>query len=109
MKNRYKRYTTADDATIRKYAGKKTGEEIGIIIGRSRYSVMNRMGFLGVSGRLLGEDHAASKLSNLQVEMLRCLITGGFTACEVHKAMLNHVSMQSVYQTLKGARGLVNE
>ena len=90
------RYTQDEDNALRQYAGKKTAEEIGMIIGRTRNSVHCRLKQIGVSGRLVGENHRCSKLSNLQVEMLVALQQAGFTSYDIHQAAFDHVTITTV-------------
>lgn len=96
MSKQRERYTTAEDKTIREFAGKKTAEEIGLIIGRTKDSIHNRVQLLRLDGRIRGEDHHASKLSNLQSQMLLVLYQAGFTVNEIHKAAFDHVAISTV-------------
>jgi len=90
-------YTKEHEAVIAKWAGIKTAEEIGIIIGRTRASVLQKAPRLGLSLRLIGENHYKAKLSNLQVEMINALFVGGFKPCEIHQAAFNHVAANTIY------------
>jgi hypothetical protein len=96
------RYTPVEDATLREYAGKKTAEEIGVIIGRPTSSVHSRMHLLRIPGRLLGENHRGSKLSKLQAQMLTALYQAGFTSNEIQKAAFSHVTVTTILNVANG-------
>lgn len=90
------RYSREEDKTIREFAGKKTAEEIGTILSRTKHGIHARINHLGISGMLVGENHRSSKLSNLQVQMLVALYCAGFTVNEIHKAAFSHVTLSTV-------------
>lgn len=90
-------YTEEEELTISEFAGIKTAEEIGLMIGRTRPSVLRKAERLGLSLRQIGENHYKSRLSNLQVEMINALFAGGFKSCEIHQAAFNHVAANTIY------------
>ena len=69
MKTRY--YSEEEIDVIREFAGKKIAEEIGIMLGRTRDSVLNRASRSKICLRLEGENHRGAKLSNLQAQMVK--------------------------------------
>ena len=95
-------YSREEDLVIRCFANKKTGAEIGIMLSRTASSVYTRMWRLGISGQKVGENHHSAKLSELQVQMAVVLRDAGFSVYEVHKAMLSHVSLNAVYNRVRG-------
>ena len=95
-----RKHTERNKETIREYAGTKTAEEIGLIIGRTQRSVSSLALRMGISLKKIGEDHYKSKLSNLQVEMIHALIEGGFRTCEIHRAAFNHVHVNTIHSVV---------
>jgi hypothetical protein len=93
-------YSKEHEAIIAQWAGIKTAEEIGMMIGRTRASVLQKGPRMGFSLRQTGEDHYKAKLSNLQVEMIHALIEGGFRVCEIHQAAFNHVHVNTVHSVV---------
>lgn len=57
--------------------------EVGIVLGRSRDSVKERAGKLGVSYRKIAEDSPVAKLSNDDVELIRQLSEAGLNYTEI--------------------------
>lgn len=90
MKTRY--YSEEEIDVIREFAGKKIAEEIGIMLGRTRDSVLNRASRSKICLRLEGENHRGAKLSNLQAQMVKVLFDAGYNSGEIHKACFDHVS-----------------
>lgn len=95
-----KKYTKDEDDFIREWAGKRTAAQIGAHIGRTSIAIVNRFRILKISGKMVGEDHYNSKLSNLQVEMLHALVECGFTGSEIHKAVFKHVTKHHIYDII---------
>jgi len=81
----HRKYTPAEDRTIREFAGVKTAEEIGLMIDRPKNGVHHRIHKLGLKGHIHGQHHWNAKLNNLQVSMITTLIDAGFSPVEVHK------------------------
>ena len=96
------KYTADEDATIREFASLKTAEEIGIMLSRTTAGIYHRCYFLGIDGRLRGENHKGSKLSKLQVQMLTALHQAGFTSSEIQQAAFNHVAFNTVVNVVNG-------
>ena len=92
-----RKHTERNKETIREDAGTRTAEEIWLIIGRTQRSVSSLALRMGISLKKIGQDHYKAKLSNLQVEMINTLFTGGFKACEIHQAAFNHVAANTIY------------
>lgn len=80
-----RRYTLKEDRVIRKYAGVKSAEEIGMMIDRPRHGIHNRIRKLGLSGHLHGEHHWAAKVDGLRLSMIHTLLDAGFTPSEIHR------------------------
>ena len=89
-------YSKEDVDILNKYAGVKNTSEISIILGRSRYSVLQKAKLLKISLRQVGENHHKAKLSNLQVEMIRALAESGFTIREIHNAVFSETSIDTI-------------
>jgi hypothetical protein len=89
-------YTEADEGIIRKYAGIKTAEEIGLMVGRPVNAIHSKASSMKVSVRMIGEDHHSCKLSNLQIEILNALYVSGFKAKEIHQACFSHMSLNAI-------------
>ena len=87
-----------DVPMLKKYAGIKTTEEIGVILGRSTCSVASYAAKAGISLKRYGENHRDAKLSNLQVQMLHALSDAGFETGEIRKACFPHVSTGCIYE-----------
>ena len=102
MKTR--RYYTKEEAeTVKKYAQTKTALEIGIMIGRTRMSVLNWASVNKVSLRKKGENHNRAVLSNLQAEMVGALNDAGFSATEIKKACFSHVTLGCITGITSGS------
>ena len=96
------RYSEEQKATIREFAGIKTAEEIGIMIGRQHSNVLRQGQKLGVSLRVhIGEKHHNAKLTDLQVQMIHALSSSGFRPVEIHKAAFDHVTYDAVYKVIE--------
>ena len=89
-------YTNSEEAILRKYAGKKSSEEIAVILGRSRYSVLQKAKLSKISLRQIGEDHHKATLSNLQVEIIRSLDESGFSVRDIHEAIFSSKSIDTI-------------
>lgn len=57
MSRKYRYWTPEDDAILVENAGKKTPTEIGLLVGRSKNSIMVRAGVLNVSLATIREKH----------------------------------------------------
>ena len=90
-------YTEEQEDTIKQFAGIKTAEEIGLMIGRTKHAIYRKASYMDVSLKKIGEDHYKAKLSNLQVEMINSLFMGGFKSHEIHQAAFNHVAANTIY------------
>ena len=90
-------FTEEQKNTINEFADSKTGEEIAMMIGKTKQSVYRKASYMGVSLKKIGEDHYKARLSNLQVEMINSLFMGGFKPHEIHKAAFNHVAANTIY------------
>ena len=91
------RYSHDVRQTIRKRAGTKLTSDIALELGIEPTAVRKLAGVIGVSLRLVGENHNNAKLSNLQVEMINALTVSGFRPCEIHKAAFSHVHRNTVH------------
>lgn len=80
-----RRYTLKEDRVIRKYAGVKSAEEIGMMIDRPKDGIHHRLKRLGLSGHLHGEHHWAAKVDSLRVSMIYTLLDAGYAPSEVHR------------------------
>lgn len=100
MGRRGEPWTTYEDEFLRESAGKKTAEEIGMILGRPKGGVHHRMKRLGLDGKPRGENHWNSKLSNTQAQMALALKDAGFTVNEIRDAAFNHVSLTTLVDLL---------
>lgn len=82
-------WTTKEDRLLKQFAGKKTAEELSVIIGRSKHGVHHRINKLGLNGYLRGEYNQNAKLSGTNAQMIQVLYDAGFTANEIQKAFVN--------------------
>lgn len=89
-------WTPEEDRTLRKLIGKKTAEEIGVILNRPKNGVHHRVKKLNLNGKLTKENHWNAKISNLQAEMIITLHQGGFSVNEIRDAAFNHVSIHTI-------------
>lgn len=64
-------------ATLRKYAGSLTAEDIGLLIGRSAGAVLGKAGGLGISLQKRGDKHHSRKYSCEDAELARQLHAAG--------------------------------
>ena len=85
-----------DKIVLKKHAQTKTAYEIGVMLSRTEVSINQAAFRYKIDMKKRGENHRDSKLSNLQVEMLRSLIECGFSTTEIHKACFDHISCQNV-------------
>lgn len=92
---KFSRYSKAEDDVIREYCGRKTAEEIGLIMGTGRKpcSIMYRATRIGVPLRLSGENHKDSKLSETNAMMIKALFDSGFEQCEILYLLHNHIDI----------------
>ncbi|PHS61659.1 MAG: hypothetical protein COB12_12020 [Flavobacterium sp.] len=94
-------YTEEEERIIKEFAGVKSTEEIGLMIGRCRIGVLKKAQRMGVSLRVhIGENHFGAILSDLQVEMIRTLSEAGFRGCEIHRAAFDHVADDTIYSII---------
>ena len=92
------RYPEESKAIIRQFAGIKSAEEIGLILGKPTHSIYQQAKKLKVDIKTnVGESHKNAKLSNLQVEMINALTVSGFKVVEIHKAAFNHVAYDTIH------------
>lgn len=82
--------------TLKRLAGTKTAEEIGMILDRTPNAILQMAGKISVSLKKVNENHSGTKMSNLQVEIVRALYEGGFTVLEIHAACFDHVGFSTV-------------
>ena len=91
-----RKWSEYDKIVLKKHAQTKTAYEIGVMLGRTKNAVVQASCRYKIKMEKRGENHRDSKLSNLQVEMLRSLIECGFSTTEIHKACFDHISCQNV-------------
>ena len=90
-------FTETDDAYIIANAGTMPAIKIAANLERSRSTLQRYANkTLKISLRLKGDLHKSSKLSNLQVEIIKALEVCGFSASEIHKACFDHVNRNTV-------------
>ena len=96
--SRYKRYTPEMERFISDNAGFLTAQQIADHLCVKKTGIHSAIKRLGLNGRIHGENHHASKLSNLQVAMIITLHDSGFTLNEIYTALFfNHpASMQAL-------------
>ena len=80
-----RKFTPEEDRIVRKYAGKKSAEEIGTILGRPKGGVRSSLKRQGLKNTLHGDAHWAVKVDALRVSMLYTLMDAGFPPSEVHR------------------------
>lgn len=90
--NYHRYYTKEESDIVRQYSGKKTAEEIGMMIGRTRFSVLNYASKNGIGLRQVGQYHCKARLTDLQAQMVGSLYDAGFSSVEIHKSCFSHVS-----------------
>lgn len=96
-------YTEEDKRIVRKYAGKKSAEEIGLMINRTPASVRHFAYLNKISLRKSGQYHHQSKLTDLQVEMVKALSKCGFSETEINKSCFRHVTRSCITNIVRGA------
>jgi len=102
--SKYKHYySEEEEAVIKQYAGKKTAAEIGLMIGRTRHSVLNWACKNNVSLRQVGQYHCKAKLSDMQAQMVTILADAGYTDTEINKACFQHVSRGCISNIMSGS------
>lgn len=80
-------WTPAEDEQLARLAGRKTAAEIAIILDRPKGGVQHRIAKLGLSGRLYGETHWASKMPDLVRMTIQVLHNNGFTLNEIRRLL----------------------
>lgn len=88
-------WTTDEDKLLKRFAGKKTAEELSMIIGRPKNGVHHRMKKLGLNGYLRGEYNQNAKLSRVHAQMIVVLKDAGFTTNEIH-SVFNDVCLFTI-------------
>lgn len=88
-------WTTKEDRLLKQFAGKKTAEELSVIIGRSKHGVHHRINKLGLNGYLRGEHHKNAKVSSVHAQMIVVLKDAGFTTNEIH-SVFNDVCLFTI-------------
>lgn len=81
------KYTPAEVRLIRKYAVTHTAQQIGEMLGRSRYSVIQKARSEGISMIKHGETHYNVKYTDHDVELCRALHDEGLSQTEIAKKM----------------------
>lgn len=99
--NRY--YTEEEHITVKQFAGKKTAEEIGLMIGRTRNSVLNYASKNKITLRQTGQYHCRARLTDMQAQMVGALFDAGFSNVEINKACFPHVSRGCITGITTGA------
>lgn len=90
-------YTFREDCLIRNFAGIKTAEEMGLMLGRTRSSIHHRVKKLGLNGVIHGEHHWASKVDSLKMAMIHTLLDSGFSSSEVHRMFAEPLNLSKDY------------
>lgn len=93
-----------DRATIIKYAGTKTGEEIATMLGYKATKVLNYACRNKISLCKSGQYHSNAKLTNLQAEMVKSLSVAGFSDTEINKSCFRHVTRSCITGITRGIR-----
>jgi hypothetical protein len=80
-----RKFTPEEDRIVRKFAGKKSAEEIGLILGRPAGGVRSSLRRQGLKNHLYGDAHWATKVDSLRMSMIHTLLDAGFAPSEVHR------------------------
>lgn len=89
-------WTAEEDKQLRLMAGVEPAWRIAALLNRPEGGVHHRIKRLGLSGRLSGEHHWASKVSDLQATMIWTLRDAGFNANEIKRAFNVELSVGSI-------------
>lgn len=103
MPKLYAPLSTDEHDIIVKFAGKKTSEEIGIMLGIGRRKVQTHATRNKISLRKSGQYHDRAKLTDLQAEMVKALGVAGFSDTEINKACFQHVTRSCISGITTGA------
>lgn len=103
MKRKYSRMTEEEHAIIAEFAGKKTAEEIGLMLGYDRRKILHYANRNGISLQKKGQYHDRAKLTDLQAEMVKALAKCGFSDTEINKACFRHVTRSCISGITTGA------
>lgn len=93
----HRKYTLQEDAVIRKYAGIKSAEEIGMMIGRPKNGVHHRIKRLGLTGHLHGDHHWNAKVDSLKISMIHTLLDSGFKTSEIYRMFNEPLNLSKNY------------
>lgn len=80
-------YTAAEDRMIKQMAGRIPADRIARILSRPKEGIHHRIKKLGLDGKLTGEHHWNTKVSNLVAGMIGALYDAGYTVNEIHKVL----------------------
>lgn len=95
--SRKHQYTPEDTAIVKQWAGKKTIDEIGAMIGVSGHATYEKYSKMGVSFALFNEYHPQCKYSSHDIELIRQLHDEGLGVNEIARKFEISHQMVSEY------------
>lgn len=104
MSGKYAPMSPEDHALIVKYASKKSGTEIALMLGCKASKVYDYAHRNSISLRKSGQYHNNAKLTDLQAEMVKALGQAGFSDTEINKSCFPHLSRGCIAGVTKGVK-----
>ena len=92
-----KPYTNREDILIRKFAGLKSAQQIGLMLNRPKSGIHHRIKHLSLRGHLYGAHHWAAKVDSLSLAMIHTLLDAGFTPTEIFKMFSSPLNITEAY------------